>query len=44
VALGLGGPVQKIWGTISYAEHAKIFRPFHAKMLWQRHVSCAWVY
>jgi len=28
VALGLGGPVQKIWrGALSYAEHAKIIWP-----------------
>jgi len=28
VALGLGGgPVQNIWGALSYVEHAKIFWP-----------------
>jgi len=26
VALGLGGPVQKIWRALSYVEHSKIFR------------------
>jgi len=25
--LRFGGPVQKIWGPLSYVEHAKIFRP-----------------
>jgi len=27
MALGLGGPVQNIWGGLSYVEHAKIFGP-----------------
>jgi len=27
VAFGLRGPVQNIWGALSYVEHAKIFRP-----------------
>jgi len=26
VTLGLGGPVQNIWGALSYVEHVKIFR------------------